>query len=843
MTSLTEQIREQIISSFRSELVEHIQTMNAGLLAVEQGNFPNEDRATTLQTTFRAAHSLKGAARAVGVTIIEQMAHTLESVLDALQKDRLQPSQDLFTRCYKTLDAIQAVQHAYESGETTPPISATQAMLELEQMLSQEKPVESKLPTEEPRTEAVEIVESQPKVDAPEKKNDRHGKKANSSQRVKSAFRDVLRAKEEADQPVEQPVVEVVPVQPVQPPPPVANETDASRPPKVERRSAASESDLLRVRATDGETVRVKVNRLDTLMDHLNELLILKIRSQQRFEQIKSAKTLIDNLEKEWQVTRGAYAHRLHSQSNDPTHVSKDEKKILYYASFAQEHVHTTSQELSHIAHELASDISQMSLAIDELEMEVKSLRMLPLSTITAAFPRMVRDLAKNYGKDVTLQIRGADTELDKHVIEQIKDPLIHLLRNAVDHGVEMPEDRLAVHKPAMGAITLLVEQIGKDVIIKVTDDGAGLDMDALRRSVEERGVDASAMSEGELQRYIFEPGITTSNSVTDISGRGIGLDIVRKNLEELQGTCEVSSVAGQGTTFILTIPLRVTGSRGLMIKTSSQLYAIPISMVEHILSIQQKNIASLEGHEVIYHNEQPVALLWLCDVLDLPRVASLNNNSELPVIILKNAEHRIAFIVDELAGEQEIVVKALGDQLMRIVGLAGATILGTGEVVLILDAKDLIAMAMKGGYTAAMKQPVSDKKAEQAKPTRHILVVDDSITTRTLEKNILEAAGYAVQLATDGQEALNIVGAGFQPDIIISDVSMPRVGGLELARRIKSNPQTSQLPIVLVSSNDSAEDKMRGMEAGADAYISKGSFDQNNLLETIEMIITNERA
>jgi two-component system chemotaxis sensor kinase CheA len=217
--------------------------------------------------------------------------------------------------------------------------------------------------------------------------------------------------------------------------------------------------------------------------------------------------------------------------------------------------------------------------------------------------------------------------------------------------------------------------------------------------------------------------------------------------------------------------------------------------------------------------------------------------NTELPVVILKSAEHRIAFIVDELAGEQEIVVKGLGDQLSRIAGLAGSTILGTGEVVLILNAKDLIAMAIHGGYTntTLRESPAAADAKTPIRPTRRILVVDDSITTRTLEKNILEAAGYSVELATDGQEALNLVGAGMNPDIIISDVQMPRIDGLELTRRIKNNPQTAHIPIVLVSSMDSVQDKQLGMEAGADAYIGKGGFDQSNLLETIEMIVTTE--
>ncbi len=819
MTSLSAKIREQIISSFRAELAEHLQTMNNGLLAIEQDTVKDEERAETLRTIFRAAHSLKGAARAVGITIVEQMAHSLESVLDALQKDTLQPSQEMFNACYQTLDAIQLVQEAYERGETTPPIQSTQAIMALEGLLHQEvKPV----------TKVETKVET--KVNG-KNGNGKHPKKvdpaAHAEERIKNTFKNVLELKQNAET-----------AKPVEPEHKLEPETEAESVRQLveERRLAVD-----RRAAPDTETVRVKVSRLDLLMDYLNELLIIKIRSQQRLQQVKNIREKVGSMEKEWQLARSAYAHRAHIKNDETAKLSKDEKKVLNYVGVTQEQIHTSNHDINIVERELASDISQMSLAIDEIEMEVKSLRMLPLGTITAPFARMVRDIAQEHNKEVVFQIKGVDTELDKHVIEQIKDPLIHLLRNAVDHGIEAPARRIALGKPAAGRIVLSAEQLGRDVVIKVTDDGGGLDLDELRRAVSKLGIDPATLSESALQRYVFEAGVSTNATVTDISGRGIGLDIVSKNMEELGGTCDVTSIQGKGTTFTLTIPMRVTGSRGLMVRTSSQSFAIPINTVDYILSIQQKHITLLEGHDVIYQNNQPIALLWLCDTLDLPRTASFTGNTELPIVILKNGEHRIAFVVDELAGEQEIVVKGLGDQLTRIAGLAGATILGTGEVVLILNAKDLIAMAMRGGYTTAMQAPVAAEAKTPQRPTRRILVVDDSITTRTLEKNILEAAGYTVELATDGQEALNLVGTGSSPDIIISDVQMPRIDGLELARRIKNNPQTAQIPIILVSSMDSIQDKQLGMEAGADAYISKGGFDQSNLLETIEMIVTHK--
>jgi two-component system chemotaxis sensor kinase CheA len=794
------------------------------LLAIEQGAAQGDERVETLRAIFRAAHSMKGAARAVGITIVEQMAHALESVLDALQKDTLQPSQELFNAAYQTLDAIQLVQEAYEKGETTPPVQAMQAIIALQGLLTAPHP--SPLPAGEG------IKPHSPFGGRAGDEGEKNGKRqkkidpqAQADERMKKTFEQVLESKQNVE---------------------TAAASAQMVAPDLQEKSAAQQEEERRAipdrraAATDAETVRVKVSRLDLLMDYLNELLIIKIRSQQRLEQVKGIKEKVGVLEKEWQTARGAYAHRAHIQTNDAAKLTKDERKILHYVGVAQEQAHTSNHDINIIERELANDVAQMSLAIDEIELEVKSLRMLPLGAITAPFARMVRDLAQEHAKEVILQITGADVELDKRILEQIKDPLIHLLRNAVDHGIEAPTRRIALGKPSAGRIILSAEQVGRDVVIKVTDDGSGLDLDELRRAVSKLGVDPTTLSEAALQRYIFEAGISTSATVTDISGRGVGLDIVNKNMEDLGGSCDVASIQDKGSTFSLTIPVRVTGSRGLMIKTSGQSFAIPINSIDYILSIQQKSVTLLEGHDVIYQNDQPIALLWLCDALDLPRTASLTGNMELPVVILKSGEHRIAFIVDELAGEQEIVVKGLGDQLARIAGLAGATILGTGEVVLILNAKDLIAMAMRGGYTTAMKAPVTAEAGAKTtiRQLRRVLIVDDSITTRTLEKNILEAAGYLVELATDGQEALNLLSAGSAPDVIISDVQMPRIDGLELTRRLKNNPQTAQLPIILVSSMDSMQDKQSGMDAGADAYIGKGGFDQSNLLETIEMIV-----
>jgi two-component system chemotaxis sensor kinase CheA len=333
-----------------------------------------------------------------------------------------------------------------------------------------------------------------------------------------------------------------------------------------------------------------------------------------------------------------------------------------------------------------------------------------------------------------------------------------------------------------------------------------------------------------------------------------VGLDVVRRNVEALHGRIDVDWTAGEGAAFTLTLPLRLTSSHGLLVRVSNQLFAIPLNVIERILYVSPQEISSLEGQDTIRYNGRPLTLVRLNDVLELPRTDVQRDSVLSPsttlrmhlskgearilVVILAAAERRMAFAVDELAGEQEVVIKGLGKQLTRVGGIAGATVMGGGEVLLILNVADLIKLAMRGKRRSVLDTRPETALSGVTRAQRRILIVDDSITTRTLEKNILEAAGYTVQLAIDGHEALSAIATGGMPDLIVSDIVMPRIDGFELTRRIKDDPNTANVPVILVTSLSSPEDKARGIEAGADAYIVKSSFDQNNLLETIEQLI-----
>ncbi|MFM8320750.1 MAG: hybrid sensor histidine kinase/response regulator, partial [Chloroflexota bacterium] len=769
------------------------------LLAIEQQRVSGEARAETLANVFRAAHSLKGAARAVGVTAIEQLAHALEEILRALQSGQLQPAPELFTACYQAIDVLGVVQEAYEKGATVAPLQALRCLAELEALR----------PTPAGAGPVADAGPAQPAgamtVPAP------------------------------ADAPVgpaePQPTVPTAPIAAALP----------ALPPAAAPRTAALPGGA---QAAD-ETIRVSVTKLDALMDQLSELQLVKIRAGERLQQVQRLQERLAGLQKDWLTVRGSFnrlaRHGLGGEAAAGQHEDLD--LLLRHLQDNQDATRAIAALVGDLAYAYSSDVMQISLVIDGMEEEIKHARMLPLHTVTPAFHRMLRDLATASGKEVAFEITGGEVELDKRVLELVKDPLMHLLRNAVDHGIEPGAARLAAGKPACGRICLKAEQIGKDIVIQVSDDGSGLDLDALRSAAIRRSIPGAAgLSDAELADLIFTPGFSSSPIITDVSGRGIGMDVVRRNLDRLRGAIRVDWQPGAGTIFTLSIPVALTSARGLLVRISDQAFAIPLNAIVWIAALPRSQVLPAGGDDTVLYQGRPLPLVYLGDLLRLPQTIDLAGLDPLPVVIISVAERMAALVVDELVDEQEIVIKGLGRQLSRVAGVAGASVLGSGEVILILNPADLLRLGAHPEQRAAFsrRMAAAATAAAPAKPAgpKHILVVDDSITTRTLEKNILEAAGYQVNLAIDGLEAYNMVLIDALPDLVISDVAMPRLDGFGLTRRLKGDERTAHIPVILVTSLESAEDKARGVDSGADAYIVKSSFNQDNLLETIRQLI-----
>ena len=624
-------------------------------------------------------------------------------------------------------------------------------------------------------------------------------------------------------QPIQPPQIESAPSPPRAAPPPAR--------PAGEREAARLEFGEGLAWTTD--TIRVPTARLDDLLSQAGELLVNRLRIAQQVEDLAELRSILARWQKEWQRVRGAAGPLLRQAQPG------DGRALADFLQQNESYLQAIADWLSRHARRVADDAARLTLISDQLQEGVKQARMLPLATLVAPFRRMVRDLARSKGVEVALEVQGADTEMDKQVLEQLKDPLIHLLRNCVDHGIEPPQERQRLGKPTRGTITLRAERRGNAIVIEVADDGRGIDIEAVRQAAVRRGLlsaeAAEGMTEAEVRALIFLPGLSTSPLVTDVSGRGIGLDVVRKEVEVMQGRVEATSLRGRGTTITLMLPFTLASTRCLLVRASEQTYAIPLAAVERMVSVGAEDIFPVAGKEAIRYHGQPLSLVRLADVLRLEkRGRALEGREKAPAVVLAAGGQRIAFLVDDLLGEEELLVKSLGRQLSRVPNIAGATILGTGRVILILNAADLIKSAQQAAGPTL--QPVAALPEEApAQPT--ILIVDDSITTRTLEKNILTTAGYRVRLAYDGEEALAAL-AEEPCDLVVADVDMPRMDGFELTQRLKSDERYRELPVILVTSLGSAEHKARGIAVGADAYIVKSSFDQDNLLETIRQLI-----
>ncbi len=483
-----------------------------------------------------------------------------------------------------------------------------------------------------------------------------------------------------------------------------------------------------------------------------------------------------------------------------------------------------------------------MSRMVDDLLLDIKTTLLYPFSSLLGIVPKIVRDLTKSHDKEVDLSISGAEIEIDRRILEELKDPLIHLIRNSIDHGIEKPETRKLAGKSPAGILEITVRQVsGREVELHIRDDGAGVDKEKVIQSAIQMGavtIDvASKMTDSEIFSMIFRSGVSTSPFITDISGRGLGMAIVAEKVAKLGGSIELVSRPGEGTTFIINLPVTLSTFRGILVKVSNQFFIIPTTAVERAIRVNLQQIKSVESKNIITQNNESFALVRLGDALGIPPVTMKKEDGSLkPVLILVVAQKRIAFMVDEVMGEQEGMVKNLGPQLIHVRNVAGATVLGDGRVIPILNIQELMESAADISY------PINSGKTE-AEPessethSKHILVAEDSITLRSLLRNIIESSGYQVKTAVDGMEAFQFL-KNESFDLVVSDVEMPRMNGFDLTARIRSDKMLAETPVILVTALDSADDRQRGMESGANAYIVKGSFEQSNLIETIHRLL-----
>lgn len=585
------------------------------------------------------------------------------------------------------------------------------------------------------------------------------------------------------------------------------------------------------------ELFKVKSAKMDELLGIVSHITIDKIKME---ASLKECRALLDAIRNYHKIVK-YYAKETAAQKQAGSQEIKSEVVLKGIGDIEkQTYNYYKDYEIT---------VNNMSLILDKLQERSLRLHMLPLNSIFSLFPRVVRDMSLSYHKEIELEIKGEETELDRKMIEVIKEPLIHLVRNAIDHGIESEEERKEKGKSLKGRVMLRSWQEGEYVLISVEDDGRGIDPEQVKAVALQKNIVSAAeieqMGPREIMYLVFRNGFTTSPEITKISGRGVGLDIVRDQVEQLKGEVVLDSQLDAGTIIVLRLPLTLILSAILLVDAAGASFGIPIANIEQILIVETKKIQVSEGKKVISLGRRIVPLVNLAELLGMPGVDKVQETREkVPVIVVVYGRQRKGFVVDTITSEQEVVVKTLGEYLGKIENIAGAAILGNGDIAFILNVPDLMSAANVRSYINAPsleQQPnIASPAAEKKKPEKFqkvILLVEDSLTTREMEKNILETVGYKVVMAIDGLEAVNQI-VSQKIDLIITDIEMPNMDGIQLTHNLKQDAKYKHIPIIIVTAVESVEDKRRGIEAGAEAYILKSEFDQTNLLQTVESFI-----
>lgn len=615
-------------------------------------------------------------------------------------------------------------------------------------------------------------------------------------------------------------------------------------PPVYDTGSSITREALYKKRLSMSDTVRISTSKLGSLLLQTEEMLTAKQAVSQLSLDLEEIHSMFEALKTEWKkvsfdlplIEMSSRKYRQGADTQDISRYTKTDD----FLSWSQTHIRTIDKRLAAIKNTNNQFSRSFERMVDGLLEDMKKAMMLPFSTLLESFPVFVRNISYDLGKEAEIVIRGDSIEIDRRILEEIKDPLIHLVRNSLDHGIERPDIRVMNNKPRRGVITVAISQIdGNKVEIFVADDGAGINPAKVKETAVTNGiispVDAENLSEQQAIPLIFHSGFSTSPIITDISGRGIGLAIVREKVERLGGVISVKTGLKAGTSFRIILPLTVATFRGVFVKAYGRSFIIPTINVERTMRVRSDDVRTVENRETITMDDRPCSFIRLGDLLGLPlRNQKENGKGYITVLVLSVAENSIAFGVDEVLGEQEFLVKNLGRQLSRVRNVAGSALLATGKPVPVLNVSDLMRSAVRTSATPSTPAVFSEGIDARRKS---LLVVEDSITSRTLLKSILESAGYDVKTAVDGIDAITALKTG-EFDLVVSDIEMPRMNGFDLTARIRADRKLKDLPVVLVTALDTREDREHGIDVGANAYIVKSSFEQSNLVEVVKRLI-----
>ncbi|MBI5165931.1 MAG: response regulator [Magnetospirillum sp.] len=762
-------IRERLLAAFQVESREHLEAIRqllGELLLRKEGSGISQ-----LDETFRRAHSLKGAARAVDLLPVEQTAHRLETMFGRVRSGHLRFDRTLLGVINRVLDGIEDFVHAHDAGQALPDL--TPVVAEIDAVLEGTAP-----------PAAAPVVPALP----PE-------------------------------------LAAAIPAPPPQP--------AAAPPPQLAAAPAAEVAAVeVPLPGRAEETVRVRAVHLDRLLRTSNELLTETINQREIASGMLDLDRRIAAVDVQWQRVRKATA-ALARDFGDGERASRLDRQM---EALDQDLRGSFRVARTVRRRHARTGWSLRQLGVD-LQREVRDARMVPAESVFGGFRKMMRDLARAAGRSVEVDVIGLDVEADRMVLQGLKDPVMHLLRNALAHGVELPEDRLANGKPAAALVALHFVATDGRLVVEVEDDGRGLDFAAVRAKAVTNGLftdeEAGKLERQALLDLIFDPGFSTARAVDDLSGRGMGLSVVREAAAMMNGTVEVIERQPCGTRFRLSVPVTVSTQRLFLVGCQGHIYALPTEGVDRLHRIPAEAVRTVEGKSVIFLDGQQLPLLSMAHLLALGETAVKVSRNVVPLVVLKNGERRVGVAVDSFIAIRDGLVKDIGVPAARGTMVAGGMLLEDGSVALVLNPFEIVETFRRSGSIRVLT--LVEKPQEAKVPV--ILVVDDSMTTRTLEKSILEAHGYQVRLAVDGIEALSRLRAE-HVDLVVSDIQMPRLDGFGLLQAIKADGVLKKIPVIVVSSLEAREDRERGLALGADAYVVKRKFDQRELLETIGQIL-----
>ncbi len=782
---------QEIMEDFLIEAFEMNEQLDQDLVELEH----NPEDLDLLNRIFRVAHTIKGSSSFLNLNILTHLTHNMEDVLNRARKGEIKITPDIMDVVLRSIDLMKTLLVTIrDTGSDTnngKENEIEEAVKQLQAITSQNlegaKEGTKEAPQKENEKEAKKenIKENQEnKAKAPTAENSASDNPladepdldyANmSAEEVEAEIERLLNKRQEADKERRaQKKQEAKPKQEVAPTK-ETSKTETPKAPKTETKTKAKADTEENKAPSIGveQTVRVDVRRLDHLMNLIGELVLGKNRLIRIYSDVEER---------------------------------YDGEKFL--------------EELNQV-------VSSISAVTTDLQLAVMKTRMQPVGKVFNKFPRMVRDLSRELGKSIELIIEGEETELDKSIVEEIGDPLIHIIRNSCDHGIEPLEERRRLNKPETGKVQLSAYNEGNHIVIKISDDGKGLDPVMLKEKAIEKGViserDAEGMSDREAFNLIFKPGFSTAKVVSNVSGRGVGMDVVKTNIEKLNGIIEIDSEVGVGTTQKLKIPLTLAIIQALLVGVQEEYYAIPLSSVLETVRISQDEIYTVDGKSVLRLRDEVLSLVRLSDIFKVDAI--LESNSDVYVVIIGLADQKIGVIVDYLIGQEEVVIKSLGYYLKNTRGIAGATVRGDGKITLIVDVGAMMDMAksIKVNITTLMNES-ENTKSKNSPSDYVVLAIDDSSTDRAIIRKCLKPLGITILEAANGLEGLEMLKNGDKiPDAILVDIEMPKMDGYTFASEVRKYNKFKNLPLIAVTSRVTKTDRMRGVESGMTEYITK---------------------